>query len=83
MNVRRFFGITLIAAGVLVAVTTGGCALVFGLSALLSEPPDLGLLPIILVLGVVPCIVGVVITWLGVRLVRSAGATTDPITPPD
>jgi hypothetical protein len=83
MNVRRFFGITLIVVGVLIAVTTGGCALVFGLSELFAGPSDLGLLPIILVLGVVPCIVGVAIAWLGVRLVRSAAATPDPTTPPD
>jgi len=73
MTPRLFFSYALVVIGVLIAVTTGGCAL-FVIGATLMSPAGDGwngvLLQAAFLLGVLPCVVGIGIAWLGVRLVR-------------
>jgi hypothetical protein len=73
MTPRLFLSYALVAIGVLIAVTTGGCAL-FVIGTTLLSPADDGwtgpLLQAAFLVGVLPCVIGTGIAWLGVRLVR-------------
>lgn len=72
---KKLLGGILLAIGVLVAGTTGLCTGVIVLTALpqLFRMPGqiLPMSPILLV-GIVPCLLGVVIARLGLRMMREA-----------
>lgn len=71
----KFLGGLLVAIGVLLAGTTGLCTsavLLFALPSLFRQPgPTLSASPLLLV-GIIPCALGVVIARAGLRLMRSS-----------
>lgn len=72
---KRFLGGLLVAVGVLLAGTTGlctGAVIVFSLPSAIRQPgPLLSASPLLLV-GIIPCVLGVFITRAGLRMMRSS-----------
>lgn len=72
---RRFLGGLLVAIGVLLAGTTGlctGAVILFSLTSLINQPgPMLSASPLLLV-GIIPCALGVFIARAGLRMMRSS-----------
>ena len=70
---NRFLGGLLVAVGVLLAGTTGlctGAVLLFSLPGLFQQPgPLLSASPLLLI-GIVPCAIGVFIVRAGLRMMR-------------
>jgi len=74
--VSRFFGGLLVAVGVLLAGTTGlctGAVILFALPGLISEPGAMLSASPVLLVGIVPCALGVFIAKIGLRMMRNAG----------
>lgn len=71
----KFLGGLLVATGVLLAGTTGlctGAVILFSLPGLISQPgPMLSASPLLLV-GIIPCALGVIIVRAGLRIMRSS-----------
>ena len=71
----KFLGGLLVAVGVLLAGTTGlctGAVILFSLPNLLNQPgPMLSASPLLLV-GIIPCALGVFIARTGLRMMRSS-----------
>ena len=71
---NRFFGGLLVAVGVLLAGTTGLCTGAVILSALpnlFQQPREMLSASPLLLIGIVPCTIGVFITRAGLRMMRS------------
>ena len=71
----RFLGGLLVAIGVLLAGTTGlctGAVILFSLPSLIDQPgPMLSASPLLLV-GIIPCALGVITARAGLRMMRSS-----------
>jgi hypothetical protein len=71
----KFLGGLLVAIGVLLAGTTGlctGAVILFSLPGLFNQPgPTLSGFPLLLV-GIIPCALGVIIARAGLRMMRSS-----------
>ncbi|WP_174292128.1 hypothetical protein [Sphingomonas bacterium] len=70
----RFFGGLLVAIGVLLAGTTGlctGAVILFSLPSFVSEPSAMLSASPLLLIGIVPCGLGVLIARAGFRMMRS------------
>ena len=68
---KSFFGGLLLAVGILVAGVSGLCSLVV-LGMGVAEPAGLGDLPIVLLIGGIPFLVGLGLFFLGRSMIRSA-----------
>ena len=71
----KFLGGLLVAIGVSLAGTTGlctGAVILFSLPSLINQPgPMLSASPLLLV-GIIPCALGVIIARAGLRMMRSS-----------
>ncbi len=88
MTAGQFFGVLLIAAGVLVAGLCGLCTVVIiGLSV--STPAGGGaqsyggggMIPVALMLGGIPTVFGCLMIWAGIVLFRSGRKPPAPVKP--
>ncbi|SDA36712.1 hypothetical protein [Sphingomonas sp. NFR15] len=72
----KFLGGVLVAMGILLAGTTGlctGAVILFSLPGIIEQPgPMLSASPVLLV-GIIPCVLGVFIARAGLRMMRSSG----------
>lgn len=87
MTAGRFFGYVLFVGGLLLAVTAGGCTLLFGGTALVGfigtgfrEAGDY--VWAVLLFGGIPILIGVGMLWLGRKLLRVYPASAADATPP-
>jgi hypothetical protein len=90
MGAGGFFGAILILAGVLIAALCGLCTLlVVGVSV---SAPDSGgpqnygggaMIPLALLLGGVPTVVGCLMIWAGIALIRSSRKPAPPPVKPE
>jgi hypothetical protein len=64
MTIARFFGYLFCIAGILLAVTAGGCGLLFVAIGLTdSSSDDYGIVPLALIIGGAFCLIGLGIAW--------------------
>ncbi|MDF0490664.1 hypothetical protein PX554_21255 [Sphingomonas sp. H39-1-10] len=72
----KFLGGVLVAMGILLAGTTGlctGAVVLFSLPGIIEQPgPMLSASPVLLV-GIIPCVLGVFTARAGLRMMRSSG----------
>jgi hypothetical protein len=86
MSAGQFFGVLLIAAGVLIAALCGLCTVAI-IAASVSTPSDPqgygggGMIGIALLLGGVPTLVGCLMIWGGIVLFRSGRKPPPPVKP--
>lgn len=69
----KFFGGLLVAVGVLLAGTTGlctGAVILFSLSNIVAQPREMLAASPLLLIGIVPCAVGVLIARAGLGMMR-------------
>ena len=72
---NRFLGGLLVAIGALLAGTTGlctGAVILFSLSNIISQPREMLSSSPLLLIGIVPCAVGVLIVRAGLGLMRQS-----------
>jgi hypothetical protein len=83
-NGSAFFGWLLMAIGGLMVTLCGLCSLAFGIAALSSPnvPAETfsgrSILPLVVVFGAPPIVVGAFLFWVGYRLVRPRRKPMDP-----
>jgi hypothetical protein len=71
--VTRFFGGLLVAIGILLAGTTGlctGAVILFSLPNLIAQPREMLSASPLLLIGIVPCAIGMLIVRTGLRMMR-------------
>ena len=69
----KFLGGLLVAVGVLLAGTTGlctGAVILFSWSSIVMQPREMLSASPLLLIGIVPCAVGVLIVRIGLRMMR-------------
>jgi peptidoglycan/LPS O-acetylase OafA/YrhL len=83
MTIARFFGYLFCIAGILLAVTAGGCGLLFVAIGLTdSSSDDYGIVPLALIIGGAFCLIGLGIAWLGRTILRANPAVNAGTIPP-
>ncbi len=86
MGIGQFFGALLIIAGVLIAALCGLCTVVF-IGASVAAPSGGqefagdGMIPVALLLGGVPTVIGCLMIWAGIALIRAGRRTPPPVKP--
>jgi hypothetical protein len=73
--VTKFLGGLLVATGVLLAGTTGlctGAVILFSLPSLIKQPRQMLSASPLLLIGIIPCALGVIIARAGLRMMRSS-----------
>jgi len=86
MSAGQFFGVLLIAAGVLIAALCGLCTVAI-IGASVSTPSDPqgygggGMIGIALLLGGIPTLFGCLMIWGGIVLFRSGRKPPPPVKP--
>lgn len=76
----KFLGGLLVAIGVLLAGTTGlctGAVILFSLPNLINQPGSMLSASPLLLIGIIPCALGVIIARAGLRMMRSSDQTEE------